>query len=126
MHTRRLIPVASFAFIMLAAGHARADTFCDDRVVDDTGVLGNAGLAKVQQAADKLADAGADVRVRVIRSLGGQGNMDMFFESALRRCPSWQAPGGGRKNNLQATILMPVKKPDGSFGAKVGLYHGDQ
>lgn len=122
MHTKKLMLFASTLIAMIGAGTAHAAP-CDARVVDETGKFGQ-GLSKVEEAADKLATAGADVRVRMVNSLGGFGNMDQLENSLERDCGSWQGASGGRKNNLVVLMLMPTTKADGKPGAKAGLYYG--
>ena len=89
---------------------------CDRAVVDEAGVLGG-GASRVEAAAKELESAGADVRVRVIRTFGSAGNLDNYEDALERSCRSWQAADGGTKNNL---IVLIVALSD----RKTGLYYG--
>jgi uncharacterized membrane protein YgcG len=79
--------------------------------------------ARVMAAVTKLEDAGADVRVYVLRTVTPYGSLDLLKEAMLDSCGSWQArnPDGtvGMKNNL---VVFMVAMDD----RKVGLFFGDQ
>ncbi|HXK36005.1 MAG TPA: hypothetical protein VJ553_00280 [Candidatus Paceibacterota bacterium] len=85
---------------------------CDARVSDGAGLL-QGGATRT--AADRLADAGADVRVVTVTSLEGQGNLDNLFRKYLSECGSWRA-GSVIKNNLVVLMLSVGER------RSIGLY----
>lgn len=91
---------------------------CNSMVFDADGLLGG-NIAKIEDSAKKLENAGADVRVLVINSFGDAGNLDNYVDGVQRGCKSWQATDGGRKNNL---IVFAVAVKD----RKTGLFYGGQ
>lgn len=93
--------VAAFSY---PAATAAAATGCNTPVVDTTGKLGS-GIAKVNQAVSKLDAAGADVRVRVIQSMGSASTLDAYEKQVEHSCPSWQDPNGDTKENLVAVFV---------------------
>ncbi len=102
-------------FFLLVPASARAQN-CDLTVVDEAGVFGS-GAARVEAAAQELTAAGAEVRVRVIRTFGSAGSLDRYEAAMEKSCLSWQAVDGGTKNNLIALFVAVGDR-------KTGLYYG--
>lgn len=94
------------------------DTPCDPVVADGANVFGGE-TSRVEAAAQPLINRGATVRVRTIKTYGQLGSVDHFEDAVEKRCPSWQAPGGGTRNGL---IVVMIAVDD----REVGLYSGDQ
>jgi uncharacterized membrane protein YgcG len=113
LKTTWMLLVAAFATTAYAQG-----TDCDSIVVDNAQVMKGAG-ARVENAAQKLINAGADVRIRTFNTMDGAANLDRFEKSIEAVCPSWTAPDGGMKNNL-VVLMVAVKE------RKVGYYYGSQ
>src|ERR1043166_6211834 len=107
--------VASLGVVYLLTGLGWAG--CDD-VIDDGGHLfkhpGN-----ILSAAEALGNDGAMVRVRTFHDYQGAGNLDQLIARIQQDCPSWQAPSGGRKNNLIVLAVSLVEH-------QMGLYYGGQ
>ncbi|MEY4744579.1 MAG: hypothetical protein RL272_524 [Candidatus Parcubacteria bacterium] len=91
---------------------------CDTMVVDATGRLGASGVATVEAAGNRLVNAGADVRVRVIPDSRTYGNLDQYMATMQGQCASWRAADGGRKNNLLVVLL--------SMDRQSGVFFGEQ
>lgn len=118
MKSLLLILVLCLAFA--SSGSAAAPFPCDSVLLNQTGDVNE---AQVLDAARQLEDAGADVRIYVLRTLSPHGSLDLLKDSLLDSCGSWQARNAdgsiGMKNNL---IVLMVAKED----RKVGLFFGDQ
>ncbi len=95
--------VAVFLLAGLLAGMTMAQDFCEGRVVDQAGLFGGS-LNQVRDAASKLSDVGADVRVRTLVNDGSIKNLDQYFQGLVRQCSAWQSTSGGRKSNLAAMV----------------------
>lgn len=104
---------AVFTALLLYAAPARAQN-CETMVVDETGRLGAGGIATVEAAGNRLVNAGADVRVRVIPSAAAFGNLDQYLAGMQSQCASWRAADGGRKNNL-LVVLVSMDRQSGVF-----------
>jgi len=115
--TRYLAVFSAFILAMLAAVPAYADD-CNDMVVDATGRLNAAGVATVTEAGNRLVNAGADVRVRVIPRASDYGNLDQYLARMQQQCASWRSADGGRKNNLLVVLL--------SMDRQSGVFFGEQ
>lgn len=87
-------------------------------VLDQANLFGNQ-KALVEEAATKLANLGADVRVRTINTYSPFANLDLYEEQLEKQSPSWLGPGGERKNNLIVIIISLGER-------KTGLYYGSQ
>ncbi|MEK7266287.1 MAG: TPM domain-containing protein, partial [Pseudomonadota bacterium] len=111
--TRNLAVLAAFIMSMVVAAPAWAQN-CDTMVVDEAGRLGASGVATVEAAGNRLVNAGADVRVRVIPSASAVGNLDQYMARLQAECASWRAADGGRKNNL-LVILLSMDRQSGVF-----------
>lgn len=111
--TRYLAILSAFFMAMVFAAPAYADD-CDTMVVDAAGRLNAAGIATVQSAGDRLNNAGADVRVRVIPRASDYGNLDQYMARMQSQCASWRAADGGRKNNL-VVVLLAMDRQSGVF-----------
>ncbi|HTK04695.1 MAG TPA: TPM domain-containing protein [Candidatus Eisenbacteria bacterium] len=111
--TRYLAVVSAFIMAMFVAVPAYADD-CNTMVVDETGRLGTTGTATVTEAGNRLVNAGADVRVRVIPSAAAYGNLDQYMARMQSQCASWRAADGGRKNNL-LVVLVSMDRQSGVF-----------
>ena len=95
-----------------------AQDICNARVVDKAGVFAS-GMSEVENAANELARAGADVRVWAVTTIGSAGTLDKLEKNIESQCPSWTSPGGNRKNNL---VVLMVAVQD----RKTGLYFGSE
>lgn len=117
---RRLFFALIFSGLFLLKGTpvAEAQGSCDDLVVDEARVLGNK-VEEVTAEGKELANLGADVRIRTIKTFGSAGNLDNFVGEMQKNCKSWQAADGGRKNNLIVLIVATTDR-------KTGLYWGSQ
>lgn len=117
--TRSFAVLAAFIMAMMVAAPARAQD-CDTMVVDETGRLGAGGIASVEAAGNRLVNAGADVRVRVLESsrTSSYANLDQYLAGMQGRCASWRAADGGRKNNLLVVLL--------SMDRQSGVFFGEQ
>jgi hypothetical protein len=102
----------------LVAGSVRADE-CDDTVVDQTGVLGSDGLAQVKAAAEKLASAGAVVRVRIMETPGAAGTLDRYEAGQEKSCPSWQDVSGVRRNTLISFLYQTTGGASGRGSVRI-------
>lgn len=91
---------------------------CDSLVVDEAGVF-KGGIGSVEEAAQKLVNSGADVRVRTVTTFGSAGNLDQYESRLEKSCSSWQDSNGVRKNNL---IVLAISLRE----RKTGLYYGSQ
>ncbi|MCR4428631.1 MAG: TPM domain-containing protein [Caldiserica bacterium] len=87
-------------------------------VVDQANLFGNQ-KALVEEAAQKLINLGADVRVRTINTYSPFANLDLYEEQLEQQSPSWLGQGGERKNNLIVLIIALQER-------KTGLYYGVQ
>lgn len=97
---------------LLATAALAQPFYCDGRI--DPPLPGTGPMAAI----NSLLDVGVDVRVRILTDLT-YPTLDAW-ESAVRRgCPSWQAEGGNRKNNL---IIFVVA----TSAHKSGIYYGAQ
>lgn len=70
------------------------------------------------EAINSLLNVGADVRIRIIPDLTAP-TLDSWEATMRRECPSWQAEGGNRKNNL-IVFAVAIK------ARKSGIYYGAQ
>lgn len=86
---------------------------CDSLVVDGAGVFGGK-IDSVVEAAKKVQNLGAEVRVRTFFK-GSQ--LEFVQEELERSCQSWRAIDGGTRNNL-ISIMMSLD--DAQFGFFVG------
>lgn len=111
--TRILAVLAAIISMMVVAAPAYAQD-CNTMVVDEAGRLGPAGVATVQAAGERLTNAGADVRVRVIPRASDYGNLDQYMARMQSQCASWRAADGGRKNNL-LVVLLAMDRQSGVF-----------
>lgn len=113
--TRTILIAVGLALSAIAPA-ANAETPCDATLVDNAHVITDAGA--VTDAAKALENLGAVVRVRVIPSVAGYGNLDKY-ETHIQNdvCDSWQGGTGGRRSNL---IVLYV-----SMDHQVGMYAGD-
>lgn len=86
---------------------------CDSLVVDEADVF-KGGIGSVEEAAKRVQNLGAEVRIRTFV----RGSQLEFMQEELERsCQSWRAADGGTRNNL-ISLLMSVD--DGQFGFFVG------
>ncbi len=115
MPNKNVLCLGILGLLFLVPAAARAQN-CDATVVDEAGALGS-GAARVEAAAQELTAAGAEVRVRVIRTFGSAGSLDRYEAAMERSCLSWQAVDGGTKNNLVALFVAVGDR-------KTGLYYG--
>jgi hypothetical protein len=112
----RLFPRILVTCVLVAAPWA-AHAACDDLVIDEANIINDVG--KVTAAAHKLGGAGADVRVRTIRTLGDAQNLDDYERALERQCPSWQS-GGHRKSTMLVITYLPTTRDAGVyFGAQL-------
>jgi uncharacterized membrane protein YgcG len=102
----------------LIAGSVRADE-CDDTVIDQTGVLGSDGLTQVKATAEKLASAGAVVRVRVMETPGAAGTLDRYEAQREKSCPSWQDVSGVRRNTLISFLYQTTGGASGRGSVRI-------
>jgi len=72
---------------------------CDQVVVDEGNYLGT-DKSQVAEAAQRLVNSGAEVRVMVLRNKQPYGNIDRYQDAMGRECPSWRAGNSGTRNNL--------------------------
>lgn len=123
-HTRGLVA----AFLMLAgvllAFPSRALAYdCNALVVDDAGAFGS-DIGRVQAAAQKLADAGALVRVRTVQDFGGFADLDAYEFDHWSNCKGWRSlDGQGDKSNLLALFFS--FDDDQQTQRDYGFYFGD-
>lgn len=107
-----------FAAALLTPSIGHGQNECDQLVVDEANVFGK-DITRVESAAQELVKAGADVRVRTIRTFAPADNLDRFEMLLERQCASWTAPDGTRKNNLIVLMISSEER-------KTGLYYGSQ
>lgn len=105
----------AFVFIVLINNSAAYAQNCDDFVIDEAGIFGRE-MARVESAARKLQNIGAEPRIRTFNS--GR-NLDIIQKQLENNCLSWQSADGGRKNNL---IVLMISVKDRQFG----FYAGEQ
>src|SRR3989344_1047531 len=110
--------LAVFLFIFLSNfGYAYAQAYpeiCDPLLVDESGILGRQFEA-VENAAKKVQDLGATVRIRVYSSTRYGENLDFLQEELESKCLSWRAPDGGTRNNLISLLLSVEDRGWGFF-----------
>lgn len=85
-------------------------------VIDDAKIF-QGRIGEVEAAASKLANQGADVRVRTILTYGAAANLDQYEGQLEQRSPSWIDQDGIRKNNLIVLIGALQER-------QTGLYYG--
>lgn len=86
---------------------------CDALVVDGSNVL-SGRTQEIEQAAQKLVNLGADVRVRTYQTMNGSGTLDTFIKQVEQQCPSWKTPQG-RKGNLLVFVHVRQERAAGIF-----------
>src|SRR3989344_6274830 len=108
--------LAIFGFISLVnLSYAYAqNSQCDAIVLDEARIFGNQ-TNRVEEAAKKVINLGAEVRVRTF-SKGS--NLDFVQDEWEAKCQSWRASDGGTRHNL-VSLLMAVD--DRQFGFYAGL-----
>lgn len=89
-----------------------------DAVVDDRAGIFGSRVEAVREAAQRLENNGAEVRVLTMDDLGGAANLDQYKAEVQQYCASWRAADGGMKNNL-IVFMVSVRE------RKSGLYYGD-
>lgn len=77
---------------------------CDDLVVDEAGALGD-GIQSVVTSAQKLANLGAEVRVRIVSRISPHPDINRYEAAIEKSCQSWQSLDGGTRNNLIVLII---------------------
>ncbi|QQG45694.1 MAG: TPM domain-containing protein [Candidatus Sungiibacteriota bacterium] len=112
---RSLVLIVGLFSLFLAVPVLHASEFCDTRVYDSAGVLDNNDRARLEEAAARLVSAGAEVRVRVSKTLNGSANIDAYEKQVERQCASWQATDGNRKNNLVVLMVATQARKSGIF-----------
>src|SRR3989344_4284112 len=117
---RITVALATIAFSILAgtqAGHA--DEICDTVIYDSAGVLG-ARTNEVAQAAERLSNLGAEVRVRTLFSFGSEKTFADIQKKLEARCSSWRrSDSNDRRINLVTVVLIPNPFADKQFGSAV-------
>ena len=97
-------------------------------IVDEVNVLSSADQASIEKEIAGLSALGADVHVHILSSMhrNADGNMmkslgeyKMFMQG---KCPTWQAPDRGFKNNLVFVAVVPKK----GGSAPYALFYGKQ
>ena len=112
--------------IFLGAFPLLAQSECDALLVDNAHVIGATGTKNINVAAESLMAAGADVRVRTEKDLGGYPTPQHLEQALEKSCASWRSPNGDRKSNL---IVIMFVKPDWSAiipGREFGSVLADQ
>lgn len=100
---------------MLVASAAYA-VDCDSPVVDEGHIISDS--AQVEQAARRLANSGATVRVRTFDEVGGKSNLDRRIVELRNQCRDWQSPDG---HGWKSTMLVLAYA---SEGHQKGVYYG--
>lgn len=106
--------------IVMTPRSVHADRYCDQLVYDEANVLGDnafgAKISQVENAAQKLVNLGAEVRVRATKTLGGAATIEALQEKVEKQCSSWQTPNGrDRKNNLVVLMVATESRKSGIF-----------
>lgn len=117
MKNRIFLGVLTLFVFFPSFNYAQAQN-CDALVVDEAGVLAGE-ISEVTEAAKRVQNLGAEVRIRIF-SRGT--NLDFDQDEFESRCQSWRAPDGGTRNNL-VSMLMAVE--DVQFGFYVGSQWGN-
>lgn len=104
-----------YAFLAVPV-QAQSGGSCDATIIDQPGKI--ADPAMVRTAIEGLESEGAVVRVRVIDTFGAAANLDLYFDSALADCKSWQGANGFKRPNLIVIYVEMAHR-------KVGLYYGE-
>jgi len=111
--------VLFMALIALATPAYALDTTaeCNSRVFDYTG---KANTDAIKDSLKPLISDGADPMVRIVTAaqINAAGNLDKYANGMLKRCASWQSPGGNIKNNLLVLALTQ----DPSIESPIGIY----
>src|SRR3989344_4456596 len=102
-----------FLVLLINSGTAFSQN-CDALVIDEAGIFGSKGIGSVTEAAKKVQNLGAEVR---IRTFSKGTNLDFVQDEFERGCQSWRATDGGTRNNL---ISMLLAVDDRQFGFYVG------
>ncbi|MBP6860336.1 MAG: TPM domain-containing protein [Candidatus Pacebacteria bacterium] len=108
----RLGVLILLAFALIVPSSAAYN--CDALVADEANLFGS-GLSEVTAAAEKVANLGADVRVRTIPNLNGSPTLDRYVRAVKDQCPSWQDTSRGVKNNLVLLIISVEERKKGLF-----------
>lgn len=103
--------------IFLIAGSPVKAQNCDQILVDEAGVL-KGDEAMVLASAQRLINAGAEVRVRVIKTIAPSADINQYEADLEKSCSSWRALDGGTRNNLIVIIL--------SMDHESGIYFGSE
>lgn len=105
---------------------AYAADSCDTVVVDETNdrVLGE--QTEILEQADRLADLGADVRVRAFEAAPG-GNLDTYLQERIASCPSWSTITGDDVKTNMVVFLVSLDRQSLIFygGNWEGALKGD-
>ncbi len=111
--------VLPVAVLLLPQPLARGqgDWPCDERVVDQAGILGS-GLGEIERTIDELLELGAEVRVFAMPTTG-QNDLDLFVDALQDGCTSWRSDGGVMRSNLIVLGLSLEER-------LTGLYYGDR
>lgn len=109
----RLILIFVVGILYMSPGSMAMAQSCDALVVDESNVL-NGHTQEIEQAAQKLVNLGADVRVRTYQTMNGSGNLDTFIKQVEQQCPSWKTPQG-RKGNLLVFVHVRQERAAGIF-----------
>jgi uncharacterized membrane protein YgcG len=92
---------------------------CKDPIVDEVNAFSAEDITRVNSAINKLVLLGADPRVQVLSSYHNTKSVDEYKAMFQAKCPSWQAPDGGLKNNIVLFLIVPKKQA-------TGFYYGEQ
>jgi hypothetical protein len=109
--------VLFMALIALATPAYADNSECTSRVYDYTG---KANTDAIKDSLKPLIADGADPMVRIVTAaqINAAGNLDKYANNMLKRCSSWQSPGGNIKNNLLVLALTQ----DPSIESPIGIY----
>ncbi|HEX6288507.1 MAG TPA: TPM domain-containing protein [Herpetosiphonaceae bacterium] len=111
-----LVLATLIALALTNISAASAQATCDQVVVDSAGVFGSE-IQRVGEAAERLAETGAEVRVRTIATYAPSSSLDAFAEQLIGGCATWHDANGDRVSNL---LLLIVAIEDRETGAYYG------
>lgn len=111
--------LAVLVSVFFFSGAPAVASDCDSVVLDTAQLFGD-DLKKVENAANELIKAGANVRVVTSKNYTSEAStLDDFKGRLQARCPSWRSADGGMRNNL---IVFMIDREN----RDVGVYYGDE
>ncbi len=92
------------------AMYAQSTQDCNSLVYDGAKLFGG-NTSSITNAAQSLKNKGAEVHVWTQNAPAGFTNIDQYWPTLLKSCPSWQNASGGIKANLVGVVV--IKKATG-------------